>query len=201
AHALEASCAPGTAGAALEGDLEGGRRAFERLEALGIAIEPLLEQLLVDGVDAFARSFAELRETLEARARAEQARRSERWRFDWESAAAAASDGLARLARDRVVPRIVKRDVTLWSADPRHPEVARNRLGWLDTVEEMSHRIEELETFAADAGRDGFRHAVLLGMGGSSLCPEVCRRVFGATPGHMGLDVLDNTAPEAVAAV
>jgi transaldolase/glucose-6-phosphate isomerase len=88
--------------------------------------------------------------------------------------------------------RLGARDHTLWQDDPT--EVA-DRLGWLPVVEEMQHRIGGMQTVAEAARADGFRHAVLLGMGGSSLFPEVLSRTFGAAPGHLELHVLDTTDP------
>jgi transaldolase/glucose-6-phosphate isomerase len=83
-------------------------------------------------------------------------------------------------------------DHTLWQDDPT--EVA-DRLGWLPVVEEMRHRLGGLRTVAEAARADGLRHAVLLGMGGSSLFPEVLNRTFGHAPGLLDLRVLDTTDP------
>jgi glucose-6-phosphate isomerase len=89
-------------------------------------------------------------------------------------------------------------DHTLWQDDPT--EVA-DRLGWLPVVKEMQGRTKELRTTAEAAYVDGFRHAILLGMGGSSLFPEVLNRTFGAAPGHLDLRVLDTTDPAPIARV
>ncbi len=107
---------------------------------------------------------------------------------------AAADDLVARQAP----ARLWARDHTLWQEDPT--EVA-DRLGWLPVVAEMQAQVPELEAFAAGAAGDGLRHAVLLGMGGSSLFPEVLWRTFGAARGSLDLRVLDTTDPAAVAQV
>ena len=65
----------------------------------------------------------------------------------------------------------------------------------------MRGRAAEVAAFAAEVASEGFTHAVLLGMGGSSLAPEVLRSAFGVASGRLELTVLDNTAPSAVAAV
>ena len=109
----------------------------------------------------------------------------------------------ARLESRAVVPRIWVADPRAFTPDPVHEKSIRNRLGWLRAPEQMQGKIPELEAFAASARADGFKQAVLLGMGGSSLCVEVLAEVFaGATRERGGLEVrvLDNTDPEAVSA-
>jgi transaldolase/glucose-6-phosphate isomerase len=94
-----------------------------------------------------------------------------------------------------IVERIWDRDHTVWGPDPT--EIA-DRLGWLTIADGMRPRVGELERFAERASGDGFDVAVLLGMGGSSLAPEVFSRTFGGGP--LRLEVLDTTHPAAVAA-
>ena len=94
-----------------------------------------------------------------------------------------------------------RRDPALWSAEPAHQAVAARRLGWLGLPAAMRGEIAALETFAGEVRAAGFTHAVLLGMGGSSLAPEVMRRMLGVCPGFLELTVLDNTSPAAVRAV
>jgi glucose-6-phosphate isomerase len=97
-----------------------------------------------------------------------------------------------------VVPRIWERDHTVWSDDPREID---DRLGWLDAPERGRPRLDELRAFADEVAGLGLTHAVLLGMGGSSLAPEVFRFVSGVEPGMVDLRILDSTHPDAVAAV
>jgi glucose-6-phosphate isomerase len=93
------------------------------------------------------------------------------------------------------VTRAFEGDHTLWQDDPT--EVA-DRLGWLHSPAEMTAVADELDAFAADCHADGLRHAVLMGMGGSSLFPEVMARTFTTADGHLQLHVLDTTDPAAV---
>lgn len=108
---------------------------------------------------------------------------------------------LARFAAERFGSRLVAHDDALWGDDPAHRKVAANRLGWLDTPASLAGAPADLEAFAADVAGEGFTHAVLLGMGGSSLAPEVLRHTLGARAGRLELTVLDNTSPAAVRAV
>lgn len=95
--------------------------------------------------------------------------------------------------------RLWAKDPTLWSPTPL-PELG-DRLGWLDLPQVMTDRIERLTGFARAVAAVGARHVVLLGMGGSSLAPEVFQRTFGNTDEFPALIVLDSTHPAAVAAV
>jgi glucose-6-phosphate isomerase len=108
---------------------------------------------------------------------------------------------LEALRASRFPERLLAHDDALWSDDPAHRRVAANRLGWLDSPGVLRARAAELEAFAAAVAAEGFTHAVLLGMGGSSLAPEVLRHTFGVKPGRLELTVLDNTSPAAVRAV
>ncbi|MGQ9625418.1 MAG: hypothetical protein ACUVV0_00740 [Anaerolineae bacterium] len=91
-----------------------------------------------------------------------------------------------------------ERDPSLWKEEPEHRKVIANRLGWLDAPDVMSQRLGEFSSLAAEVKEAGFTNAVLLGMGGSSLCPEVCSLTFGSAPGHPPLTVLDTTDPASI---
>jgi glucose-6-phosphate isomerase len=100
--------------------------------------------------------------------------------------------GNARLSASHAVERLWARDHRLWKQDPTD---ITDRLGWLTIIEYMKDRTEELQTFAASAKKRGIRDVVLLGMGGSSLGPEVLRSSFGSSSGFPSLWVLDSTVP------
>jgi glucose-6-phosphate isomerase len=102
---------------------------------------------------------------------------------------------LKQIAAARIVERILQRDHTVWHDQPT--EIS-NRLGWLDSPVEMPVVVPEIEQLVAAVRADGYTHALLLGMGGSSLAPEVLRLTFGVTPGFLDLAVLDSTDPAMV---
>jgi glucose-6-phosphate isomerase len=108
---------------------------------------------------------------------------------------------LDQLEEQRFATRLWRHDDTLWGDDPEHRRVAASRLGWLDVAAAMRAETEGLRAFASKVATDGYTHAVLLGMGGSSLAPEVLRLTLGVGAGGLELAVLDNTSPEAVRAV
>src|SRR5207302_1627355 len=105
-------------------------------------------------------------------------------------------EGVKRAMDDTVAQRVWRRDPSLWGG-PGVPEI-EDRLGWLTVSEPMLEQAPELHEFAAACRADGFTDAVLLGMGGSSLGPEVIRRSFGSIPGALRLQVLDSTHPDEV---
>jgi glucose-6-phosphate isomerase len=105
------------------------------------------------------------------------------------------ADAAADLARRDAVPRMWAGDSTLWSDDPT--EIA-DRLGWLPVIEETRAAYPEADGVAVAAKGDGMATAVVLGMGGSSLFPEVLARTFGKGLAALDLDVLDTTDAAAV---
>ncbi len=102
---------------------------------------------------------------------------------------------LDRLAADDIIPRIWMHDHTVWRPEPA--EIS-NRLGWLDNAEAMLADLPRIEAFVAEVRAAGYNYTLLLGMGGSSLAPEVFRRAFGVADGSLDLAVLDTTDPGAV---
>jgi glucose-6-phosphate isomerase len=100
----------------------------------------------------------------------------------------------------RVMDGLWRRDPTAWSADPAVRQKIANRLGWLASPELMAGSVDRLTKFADGIKAGGFTDAVLLGMGGSSLAPEVLRAILGSAAGFPTLHVLDSTDPAAVRA-
>jgi glucose-6-phosphate isomerase len=102
---------------------------------------------------------------------------------------------LAGLDAADAISRIWRRDHTVWKS--RDEEIS-NRLGWLDGPDRAAATADGFESFGREVAADGFTGALLLGMGGSSLAPEVLRDVFGTSPGRLRLSILDSTDPDAV---
>ena len=96
------------------------------------------------------------------------------------------------------IRRLWAKDPSLWHEDPAHQAIIRNALGWLSLSEQQIHDVSRLQAFANEVKTAGFTHILLLGMGGSSLCPEVFRMTFGVIRGYPELHVLDSTVPSQV---
>lgn len=121
---------------------------------------------------------------------------------------AAVDERLARWTSEGVAERLWRKDGSLWAASGKPPDEVAAWLGWLDLPDAMSDRASELAHLARDVRQDGYRRAAVLGMGGSSLAPELVSRVFGwvggeagtgaASAGGLELRVLDSTHPDVV---
>jgi transaldolase/glucose-6-phosphate isomerase len=175
-------------------------RVIEQLEELGIRMDDVTWQLETEGVAAFAKSFDSLIAVVAARREAVVF--NDRQRVDIGlTARKAVNATLAQMEAAKFGARLWRKDSTLWKPDdPAHQAEIKIRMGWLDVVDLMQTRVTEMTTFAGEARRAKFTHALLCGMGGSSLAPEVLRETFGVAKGYLDLAVLDSTDPAAVLA-
>ncbi|PYQ30412.1 MAG: transaldolase [Acidobacteria bacterium] len=189
----------------LDQNVDEAKRVLDEFEAKGHSLKAITDKLTADGVKSFDESFAQLMSTIEARRDAAMRGLPERITLHGVNA----DDAIQRAEKEKFVSRIWSKDAKLYNAT----EGADLPLGWLTVPELMQQRIGEITSFA-DSVRNDFAHIVVLGMGGSSLCSEVTRRVFGvgaAAPsgtataegsgrhkGYPELLVLDSTVPEAV---
>ena len=99
-----------------------------------------------------------------------------------------------------IAQRIRAKDPAVWTTNEKIAKMIGSSLGWLTVAEEMTGAVDELRAFA-DEVRQRFRHVMVCGMGGSSLCPEVLAQTFGQQPGFPELLVLDSTDPDVIAAL
>lgn len=181
----------------LDRDLEEAEQVLERLERAGISLKKITDELTVEGVRSFADSFESLIATIDARREAALRSVSGREVHSLGKAQARVDEALARIKADKVVDRIWKKDASLWKSESEHTKIIEASLGWLTVPGWTLARTRELTEFA-ESIRGEFDHAVVLGMGGSSLCSEVLRTAFPRREGWPRLHVLDSTVPEAV---
>jgi transaldolase/glucose-6-phosphate isomerase len=172
----------------------------EDLQALadaGIDLDEVTDKLLSDGVDAFVTPMEKLLRGIESKREAIVTSRPPTVESslpdDVEPGIAAR---IEEAAEAEVARRIWHKDPTLWGPADQ-PEVA-DRLGWLTVTDALEDAVGELEAFAREVAGEGVQDVVLLGMGGSSLAPEVIRQSFGRQEGFPALTVLDSTDPRAV---
>ncbi len=104
----------------------------------------------------------------------------------------------SKFSTESIINRIWEKDYTVWRTEEHHKQSILNRLGWLTSLDLMMANADDLIEFSAIIKNASFTHVVVLGMGGSSLCPDVCRATFGSAPGYPQLLVLDSTNPTSV---
>ena len=183
----------------LDEHVDAARRQLRELAEVGVDIDEVTLELELEGVEAFAKSFDDLRKTVADEVKAIKAGRGPRQWASLGAAAPAVEKQLGALAKAEVPRRLWAKDAGLWTEDAAAAAEVRERLGWLTVAEQLLEHSARLREVA----REGRRYAdvVLLGMGGSSLCPDVLRHTFGKAPGHPRLHVLDTTDPASVLAV
>ena len=176
----------------LEKDIERGGWLLSELSQFGINLKEITEKLQTDGVESFSKSFEQLMKGIESQAEGAVCDFSKadliRYR-PWLNEVAQA------LEKNRAVQRVWEKDPSLWHHEPAHHVIIRNSLGWLDVADTMLGRVAELTVFADEVKASGITNVLLLGIGGSSLCPDVCRETFGIKAGYPDLTVLDSTDP------
>src|ERR687889_596237 len=170
---------------------------LEALAGAGIDMTDVTQKLLREGIEKFVEPFDKLIAGVELTREGIVTGRPPTiasWiRAELEPALI---ERVKQAQAEGVARRIWQRDESLWGG-PGVPEIG-NRLGWLTISEKMLEHAPALEAFVAEVKSEGFTDAVLLGMGGSSLGPEVIRRSYGQIPDGLRLHVLDSTDPGAV---
>jgi transaldolase / glucose-6-phosphate isomerase len=184
------------AGDTVKSDYAGAHRVMDQLAEVGIDMVAVTQQLLDDGVKQFADSYDELIRGIAEKIDAMGSGYAHRQHID----TGATTLALNTAEATNIASRIWHRDADLWKpGDSGHAAIINNRLGWLDVIGAMHEQLPALEALATEVREAGWRDCVLLGMGGSSLCPEVLRSSFGSADGQPVLHVLDTTDPLAIA--
>ncbi len=183
----------------LTGTASDAKQVLARLAGTGLSLEEACAKLERDGVRTFADSFHELIARVEARRVGLVWTGPEREQASLGALQPAVDARLAALAGGKPAERLSAHDPTLWSADAAVGKTIQNRLGWLTAPGTMAGECAALEAWANGIAGEGYTDAVVLGMGGSSLCPDLFARTFAAAPGRLRLHVLDSTDPVGVA--
>src|ERR1700716_2731353 len=179
-------------------NVDGARKLLSDLAAIGIDMDKVTSDLRVDGVKLFADSIDKLLEEIgnkkkELNKGSVGAHEAQLGALD-----APFKNRLQRLEQTAVVRRIAEKDAGLWKSNGSAESEIRERLGWLQVADRMEERVPELEALRKELVGEGFTDAILMGMGGSSLAPEVFRQTFGAPRGALDVHVLDTTDPAAI---
>jgi len=171
--------------------LEEAHDTMETLARVGIPMTQVTEKLLEEGVHLFADAFDKLLAAVEKTRRSTVVPRINRQTYRLpDSLADAVKATLEEWQAKGNMRRLWGRDASLWTGGDEG-----NWLGWLGVTEDQLAHGQRFRNIVEDVRREGFTDALLLGMGGSSLCPEVMRLTFGRFDGYPDLQVLDSTDP------
>jgi transaldolase/glucose-6-phosphate isomerase len=182
--------------ASLTEDVDEAHQTITRLAQAKISLQAATSQLVDEAVKLFADAFDKLLGAVEKKREALLGNRLDRQTASLGPHAAAVQATIEEWRQRGNVRRLWDGDASLWTGADEG-----RWLGWLHLTDEQLAHLGPLQRIADDARREGFRHVVLLGMGGSSLCPEMLRLTFGAQPGYPELLVLDSTVPAQVRAL
>lgn len=190
----------GRARARLEENLDEARPVLAHLAEVGIDLRHVTQQLQDEGVKAFADSFNSLMASITSKQATLTSGVLDRMEATLGQYEAQVQEAIKRAETESWTRKIWRKDASLWKSEEAHQKIIKNALGWVTVPDELYEAADELVAFSARVRNEGFQHVMLLGMGGSSLCPEVFRRTFGQVPGYPELHVLDSTDPATVAA-
>jgi transaldolase/glucose-6-phosphate isomerase len=183
----------------LDENVELAKRQLKQLGDVGVDLDQVTRELEVEGVETFTKSFESLVDTLRRESQKIKAGKGPRQWHSLGELQPAVDRRVSQLQKEDAPRRLWAKDSTLWTSDPAKREEIRDRLGWLSVAEKMLDHVGEFRELARDART--YSDVVLLGMGGSSLCPDVLRNTFGPVKGHPRLHVLDTTDPATILAV
>ncbi len=181
----------------IEEGVEEARKTFDDLGRLGIDIDFVTRQLVNEGIEKFIKPYDNLMKTLAAKRLDFLSERAGKQEIDYGENESAVKSAFSSLDEKQIARRIFSKDPYVWKSGDEETKAIRNRLGWLD-ISDFIQRADDIISFAKEIKSEKFKYVVLLGMGGSSLCPEVVRETFGSKQGFPQLIMLDNTDPAAV---
>jgi transaldolase/glucose-6-phosphate isomerase len=173
-------------------DLDQAQEAINQLEASGISMEVVTQELEEEGVKAFADAFTQLLKTIDERRTSAVSSLG--------PIADSVSRRIAQLEADAVPSRLWKHDPTLWATDPEGQAEVKKRMGWLDSPAKARELMPAYQAFADEIHKEGIHRILVLGMGGSSLTAEVLSSLQAAAKMNapLSLAILDSTDPEQV---
>jgi len=177
-------------------DVDGAKRTMDDLAKSGISMKQVTDQLTDEGVKLFADAFDKLLGAVEKNTKRAQPKVSPQSYVLPADLAKAVKTNLDDWRANGKVRRLWERDAALWTGTDED-----KWLGWLTVVDEQIGSIAHLKKVAEDAKSAAFTDILLLGMGGSSLCPDVFALTYGKNAGFPQLHVLDSTDPAQVKAI
>ena len=182
-------------------DVDGARATIEAFGKAQISLYDVTEELVAEGVKSFADSFNAMLAAIQGKLQQLRQGGPPKVGVAASDATVALIDAaLDELAHDDFLHKLWTHDTSPWSSEPAHVEIIKHALGWVEIAQQTHAQSGELRDFAHACAKR-FEHVVVLGMGGSSLAPDILRETFGKTPGYPQLHVLDSTDPQQIKAL
>ena len=181
----------------VESDLPGAADVMRALQEAKISLFDVTQQLQIEGVQLFSDSFAALLGAIVYKQKLLESGGAERVHFSLGKSEPHYDAALDTLAKADFLKRIWAHDATLWSSEPDAVAIIKKSLGWLDIQQHMLEEVSGLKSFANEA-KEHFDAAVVCGMGGSSLAPDIIADTFGPNDPYPHLHVLDSTSPQQI---
>ena len=180
----------------LEANLDAARQTMQNLANAGVSMKDATEKLLADGVNIFEEAFGKLLEAIEKNRKKNLAPKIAQmtWKLPADLEAKVKAT-VQEWEQGKKIRRLWGRDSSLWTNSDES-----NWLGWLAMTEDQLAHIAHLNSIAEEVQQSGFSHVALLGMGGSSLAPEVMSMTFGRAKGFPEFHMLDSTDPAQIKA-
>ena len=174
--------------------VEEAKQVMQDLASVGISIDTITDKLTDDGVRLFEEAFDKLLAAVEKSTQGATTPKISQQTFKLpEQLAKDVAQAVNDWRASGKVRRLWQRDASLWTNSDES-----QWLGWLDIAEKQHERLKDFQNLAEDIKKEGFTDILLLGMGGSSLCPEVLEKTYGQIKGSPRLHVLDSTDPAQV---
>ncbi len=172
--------------------LPAARQLFEDLASVGINLKQVTDDLEAEGVKSFEEAYQVCLDSIDHRKAAFQKQLGPIFQE--------AVARISHLTEEQFIERMYEQDASLWSDDPTSQAEIKKRLGWLYLPETSRKYLPEIQQFKTEIQNCGFESIVLMGMGGSSLAPELYSLIFGSQ-NKLKLFVLDSTNPDQVRSI
>ena len=183
---------------AIEKDVDGAAKVFTDLKNMGIDIDAITWELEHDGIKKFIEPYDKLMAALaEKRAKMLEGKMATQV-ISYGTLKKEIETVYTSADEKQVGTRLYHKDPYLWKTDEQEAKMISENMGWITLPDDFIQTAERLTSFSLQVKEEGYKYAVLLGMGGSSLCSEVARETFGTKKGFLELLVLDNTDPAAI---
>ena len=185
----------------LEDNLEHTQEVLRRLPELGLNLEALTQHLEEDGAAKFKEPFAKLMQSIEKKRALAVEDKVDEAKMELGQYQAAVDAQIAKFQANNFVPGFWDKKADLWTTDEAGQFSIRSYMGWLRVAETMVGAVPEIEQFVHEVKAAGFKHVVVMGMGGSTMAPIVFKASFAMGENGLPMSVLDTTDPGAVRAI